>query len=69
MACEEKTRLMADYEAATGKFASAVTELQRKTGTSLKEEYERLDRAANQSRIRSETARLAVEAHVAAHGC
>jgi hypothetical protein len=50
MACEEKTRLTAEYEAATGKFAAAVTELQRKTGTSPKEEYERLNRAANESR-------------------
>ncbi len=33
MACEEKARLSAEYEAATGKFAAAVTELQRKTGT------------------------------------
>jgi len=44
MACEGKTRLTTEYEAATGKFAAAVTELQRKTGTSPKEEYERLNR-------------------------
>lgn len=69
MACEEKTRLTTEYEAATGKFAAAVTELQRKTGTSPKEEYERLNRAANESRVKSEHARLAVEAHIAAHGC
>jgi hypothetical protein len=61
--------LTADYEEATAKFAAAVTELQRKTGTSPKEEYERLNRAANESRVKSEHARLAVEAHIAAHGC
>jgi hypothetical protein len=49
MACEGKTRLTTEYEAATGKFAAAVTELQRKTGTSPKEEYERLNRAANEA--------------------
>ena len=69
MACEEKTRLTTEYEAATGKFAAAVTELQRKTGTSPKEKYERLNRAANESRVKSEHARLAVEAHIAAHRC
>jgi len=69
MACEEKTRLATEYEAATGKFASAVTELQRKTGTSPKKEYERLDRIANEARVESEQARLAVEQHIAAHGC
>ena len=69
MACEEKTRLTTEYEAATGKFAAAVTELQRKTGTSQKYEYERLYRAANESRVKSEHARLAVEAHIAAHRC
>jgi hypothetical protein len=31
LVCEEKTRLTADYEEATAKFAAAVTELQLKT--------------------------------------
>ncbi len=53
MGCEEKNRLAAEYEGATAKFASAVTELQRKTGTSSKKEYERLDRLANEARVRS----------------
>lgn len=69
MGCEEKNRLTAEYEEATGKFAAAVTESQRKTGTSSKEEYERLNRAANESRVKSEHARLVVDAHIAAHGC
>jgi hypothetical protein len=69
LGCEEKTRLTAGYEAATGKFAAAVTELQRKTGTSPKKEYARLNRAANEGRMKSENARLAVEAHIVAHGC
>ncbi len=69
MTCEAKTRLGAEYEAATNKFAAAVTTLQRKTGTSPKEEYERLNRAANEARLESEQARLALEQHIAAHGC
>ena len=69
MRCEEKTRLAAEYESATGKFSAAVTELNHKIGISPKEEYERLDRAANESRVKSEQARLALEQHVAAHRC
>jgi ATP-dependent helicase YprA (DUF1998 family) len=69
MTCEEKTRLGAEYEAATGRFFAAVKELQRKMGTSPKEEYERLDRAANEARVKSEHARLALESHIAVHRC
>jgi len=69
MKCEEKNRLGVEYGTATGKFAVAVSELQRKMGTSLKEEYARLDRAANDARLKSEEARLALEQHIAVHGC
>lgn len=69
MACDEKTRLATEYEDATTKFSHAVTELRQKTGVSPKEEYERLDRAANEARVKSEQARLALEQHIAAHRC
>jgi hypothetical protein len=67
--CEEKSRLVGLYEEATGHFLEALKELRRKMGTSPKGEYERLDRAANEARVKSEQARLAVEQHVAAHRC
>src|ERR1700684_1890990 len=41
-----------EYEEATAKFAAAVTEFQRKTGTSPKKYYERLNRTANESRVK-----------------
>ena len=69
MPCEEKTRLMAEYETATAKFSAAVAELRRKMGTVAKTEYRRLERATNEARVKSEQARLAVEQHVAAHEC
>jgi hypothetical protein len=69
MTCEEKSRLVAEYEDATGKFAASVGELQRRMGTSTKEDYERLNRAADEARVKSEHARLALESHVAAHRC
>lgn len=69
MACEEKQRLGGEYEAATKKFSDAVTELQRKMGTSPKDDYDRLSRAADEARVKSEQARLALEQHIAAHRC
>ena len=69
MACDEKQRLGVEYDAATARFAAAVTELQRKMGTSPKSEFERLSRAADEARVRSEQARLALEQHIAANDC
>jgi hypothetical protein len=56
--CEEKTRLTAEYQGATEFFSKSVKELQEKTGTSSMEEYERLKRASEEWRVRSEQARL-----------
>jgi ATP-dependent helicase YprA (DUF1998 family) len=67
--CEEKLRLATEYETATSAFLTAVKQLRQKMGTSPKEEYERLDRAANEARVKSEHARLALEQHIAAHRC
>jgi hypothetical protein len=69
MSCDEKVRLATIYEAATAKFSEAVKELQQKMGISAKQEYERLDRAANEARVKSEQARLALEQHIAVHRC
>jgi hypothetical protein len=51
------------------KFSEAVTELRKKMGTSAREEYQRLDRAANEARVKSEQGRLALEQHIAAYRC
>lgn len=69
MSCEEKNRLAMEYDAATSKFSEAVRELRRKIGTSPKDEYDRLERASHEARVRSEQARLALEQHIAAHRC
>ena len=67
--CEEKTRLVSDYETAAKTFAAAVGDLQRKTGTSSKAEYEELHRSIDKTRLKSEQARIALEQHIAIHGC
>jgi hypothetical protein len=69
MACEEMRRLVSEYETATKKFAEAVSDLQQRTGTSAKKEYDRLSRVSDEARIKSEQARLAVAQHVARHEC
>jgi hypothetical protein len=69
MSCEEKTRLATEYEAATSAFSEAVKELHRKIGTSLKEEYQRLEQISAEARVKSEQARLALEQHISAHRC
>jgi len=68
-ACEEKSRLTAEYQAATESFSKSVNELRQKTGTSSAGEYERLQRVSEEWRSRSEQARLALEQHLAAHRC
>jgi hypothetical protein len=42
MNCEEKDRLLREYEAATVVFSATVKELRLRMGTSPKEEYNRL---------------------------
>jgi len=69
MACEEKQRLGSEYEAATKKFSKAVSDLQQKMGVSSKAEYDRLARAADEARVKSEQARLALEQHIGDHRC
>jgi hypothetical protein len=69
VSCEEKNRLLREYETATVAFSAAVKELRRRMGTSPKEEYERLSETSNEARVKAEQARLALEQHIAAHGC
>ena len=69
MSCEVKVQLASEYEAKTATFASAVAGLRGNIGTSTKEKYEQLSRIANDARMNSEQARLALEEHTAKHHC
>jgi hypothetical protein len=69
MTCDEKGRLLRQYGEATLAFSNAVQELRQKIGTSLKDEYERLERISTEARVKSAQARLALEQHIAAHRC
>jgi hypothetical protein len=69
MTCDEKGHLLRQYDHATLAFSNAVQEMRRKIGTSPKDEYERLERIANEARVKSEQTRLALEQHIATHRC
>jgi hypothetical protein len=67
--CEEKFRLLKEYDEAMHVFASAVMELRKQAGTSSKEEYEQLRNASDEARIKAERARQKLNRHVETHGC
>ncbi len=69
MSCEEKGRLLRQYDDATLAFSNAVREQRRKIGTAPRDEYERLERISHEARVKSEQTRLALEQHIAGHRC
>ena len=69
LGCDERARLLNEYNSATMAFSASVAELVQKPGTTLEGEYKRLKNAADQARIATEQARLNLEKHIAEHGC
>ena len=67
MSCEEKERLLKEYQGTTRAFAASVDELHWRMGTSSLVEYQQHQRTTEQSRLKSDLARL--EHHVATHQC
>jgi len=67
--CEVKDRLLREYTTATADYSRAVQVLQRRLGVLSKTEYERLREFSETARTKSESARLALDAHVRNHGC
>jgi hypothetical protein len=67
--CEERSRLLQAYNNATREFSDRVSALNARIGVTPKHEYDLLERAAEDARLRSEQARIAYERHVADHGC
>jgi hypothetical protein len=69
MACLERDRLEREHSEAGAKFDAARQRLQARIGTSIKEEFESLNRAIEQSWQVLVQARIALDLHVRAHGC
>ena len=69
MVCEEKRRLLKAYRQVTERYSAAVTELQRRTGTVLKAEYDSLYRTTETLHAEVTRAQGEFNSHVVAHGC
>ncbi|MEO8593786.1 MAG: hypothetical protein ABI759_10730 [Candidatus Solibacter sp.] len=67
--CEEKERLINDYAKASAELADSIAALKKSEGTSPKDEYDALGRAAEDAHMRNEQARLAFERHQQDHKC
>ena len=59
--CEQKRRLLAEYDSTTSAFSTCVSTLNRQIGTSSREAYEQPRRSVDDARVKSEQARLALE--------
>jgi hypothetical protein len=57
------------YDVATAACSAGVSTLNNRIGISSMQEYDELRRAVDDARVKSEQARLALEAHVARHRC
>ena len=68
-ACEEKTRLLLEYQTTTELYSKAVAELAAKMGVVPRSEYDKLNEAAEKARHISADARDHLERHIANHHC
>ncbi len=69
MSCKVKARLVEEYSAVTLAFSKAVQEQHGKVGTSPREESKRLETISSEARVKAAQAKLALEQHIASHGC
>jgi hypothetical protein len=69
MLCGEKNRLVSEYRIVVAAYSHAVSELQRRTGTTSRKEYDDLHRIAEDARDVSALALADLDRHVSYHGC
>ncbi len=69
MLCEQRSRLVQEYEAATMRFGAAVDRLNRQLLAARKDEYEALLRSADDAHAACERIRRALESHLLEHAC
>ena len=69
MACDERSRLIAEYNRATRSYFVAVRELTKQMGTISLDRYQELKRGIDPMRLECERSRLALEGHTASHKC
>jgi hypothetical protein len=67
--CTEKERLHSAYRIAVGDYTRSFDITQAVSGTTHSREYERLRSYVESARLKAEEARMALESHIAEHGC
>ena len=67
--CEERLRLEDQYRARTNEYSRSVDVLQKWLGMLKKQDYKEIREAMERARNGAERAKLALERHVAEHGC
>ena len=67
--CDEKVRLVLEWNTATEHYSDAVTNLNASTGISAHQEYEQMKRIVEARRGVMERARFTFDKHVSDHGC
>ena len=69
LVCEEKTRLLAEYQGAARAYSATVKDLVQQRGILQKNDYEELMACSETARLNCEAARIALEEHIATHRC
>jgi hypothetical protein len=69
MFCEEKNRLIGEYQIALAAYSEAISRLDTVTGVGRHEEYNNLHRLTEVARGLSDRALSDLERHVSTHGC
>jgi hypothetical protein len=67
--CSEKERLVDAYGTAVNEYGRTVNMLKHKLGVLPKAEYDQIRAFSEEARTGCEAAHLALERHVAEHGC
>jgi hypothetical protein len=67
--CEEKMRLMEEYQHTTARYSAAVNRLAKRMGVVRSEYFDELIAVTYKARQASIEAREQLERHIAQHGC
>ena len=67
--CQEKARLVGEFQVCTELYADNVRELTYHIGTISKDRYFKVKETSEFARLHCEEARMALERHTGKHGC
>jgi hypothetical protein len=67
--CKDKTAFLVAYSDTSTAYGEAVRELHDKIGVVGRAQYDLLHRIAEDARLATDAARIAMEEHIKKHGC